>query len=93
MQHTDTAAAETKNCGLDATRRAIVNATDALFKVRAILAVARLGAEKFHEGESSLESERMTSADVIDRTLRCAEEQTDQVLAALEAVERTLFDH
>jgi|YelNatPaOPRAMG01_1025707.scaffolds.fasta_scaffold46282_4 hypothetical protein len=92
MQHTDTAAA-IDNCGPDASHSAIVNAVDALYQVRAILAVARLGVESFHKGDPRLESEGMTGADVVDRALRCAEEQTDQALAALSAAERALLAH
>jgi len=94
MQHTDTAAeAETK--ARDATRRAIYDAIDAVHQVRALVSIARLGAANLDDDESDgrIESDAMHGAQVIERTLRCAEEQIDKVLSALNAAERATLMH
>lgn len=88
-----TGAEDAESKARDAVRSALYKAIDAVFQVRALVSIARLGAANLDnaEGDGSIDSEAMEGAQVVERTLRCAEEQADRVLAALNAAESALL--
>lgn len=93
MQTNTTPAEQTAQGRTDAALNAINDALDALHQVHALVSIARMGAAMLDQDDSCLASEALESAQVVERTLRRAEEQADRLLAALNAAESALLAH